>query len=77
MECIFFRLSQSKIILVYCQLTKIECQLKRIEHFQHLLLNAFIKGSKAAKVADFYYDDFYQLGIENIVQCWEEVVNNN
>ena len=33
---------------------------------------AFNQGSKTAKAADFY-----QRGIENLVERWEEVVNNN
>ena len=31
----------------------------------------------AAKAADFYSGSFYQQGIEDLVECWEEVVNNN
>ena len=39
----------------------------RNEHFRHLIF-AFNQGSKAAKAADFYSGDFYQRGIENLVE---------
>ena len=53
-----------------------ECQVKKNEHFAHLLF-AFNQGSKATKAADLYSGDFCQRGIENLVERWEEVVNNN
>ena len=53
-----------------------ECHIKKNEHFLHLLF-AFIQGSKSAKSADFYSGDFDQRGIDNLVERWEEVVNNN
>ena len=54
-----------------------ECQVKKNEHFWHLLLFAFNQSSIAATVADFYSGDFYQHGIVNLFIHWEEVVNNN
>ena len=53
-----------------------ECQVKKNEHFRHLIF-ALNQGFKASKVADLYFGDFYQRGIENLVKRWEEVVNNN
>ena len=52
------------------------CQVMRNEHFRHVLF-AFNQVSKAAKAVDFYFRYFYQRGIENLVERWEEVVNNN
>ena len=52
------------LISVYIQIIKIECQVKKNEHFRHLLF-AFNKGSKAA---DFNSGDFYQKGIKNLVK---------
>ena len=54
-----------------------EYQVKINEHFLPLLLFTFNQGSKAAKAADFFSGDFYQRLIENFVELWEEVVNNN
>ena len=54
-----------------------ECQAKNNEHFRHILLFALNQGSKAAKAADFYSGDFFQRGIENLAERWEEVVSNN
>ena len=36
-----------------------------------------IKILKPQKAADIYSGDFYQRGIENLVERWEEVVSNN
>ena len=49
-----------------------ECQVKKNEHFQHLLPSVFNQGSKAAKAADFHQRD-----IENLVEHWDEVASNN
>ena len=39
------------LISIYFQIIKMECQVKKTEHFRHLLLFALNQGSKAAKVA--------------------------
>ena len=49
-----------------------ECQVNKDQHLRHLF--AFNQGRKAA---DFYSGDFCQRGIENLVERWVEVVNNN
>ena len=36
-----------------------ECQIKKNEHFQHLIF-AFDQGSKVTKAADFFSSDLYQ-----------------
>ena len=56
---------------------KMECEAKKNEYFQHLFHFAFNQGSKAAKEADLYSDDFYQQGTGNLVERWEGVVKNN
>ena len=68
--CSFFRL-----ISIYFQMIKMECHVKKNEHFRHFLF-AFNQGSKTAKAADFYSGEFYQRGIDNLVERLE-VVNNN
>ena len=52
-----------------------ECQIKKYEHFRHLLF-AINQGSKAARAAENYSGDFYQRGIENHVER-SEVASNN
>ena len=49
-----------------------ECQVNKNEQIWHLLLFAFNQDSKAAKCADFY-----QRGVENLVERLEKVVDNN
>ena len=51
-----------------------ECQDKKMRIFYSFFL-LLIKV--LAKSVDFYSGDFYQRGIENLVERWEEVVNNN
>ena len=68
MYFLFFSLNLSKIF--YFQIIKMECQVKKNEHFWHLLF-AFNQGSKTTKAADLYQ------GIENLVEHCEEVVNNS
>ena len=48
-----------------------ECKIKKDEYFRHPIF-ALTQCSKTAKAGDFY-----QQGIENIVECCEEVVSNN
>ena len=60
-----------RLIFVYFQITKIECQVKKNEHFRHLSFS-IIKGSKAAKAADFY-----QRGIENLAERLEKIAIDN
>ena len=59
-----------ELISVYLHIIKMECQVKKNERFLHLFSSN--QSSKAAKAAGFY-----QRGIENLVKCWETVVNNN
>ena len=49
-----------------------ECQVKKNDNFHHFLPIALNHGPKATKAANFY-----QQGIENLVERWEEIVNNN
>ena len=54
-----------------------ECKVEKNVHCRRLLLFAFNQGCKAEKADNFYSDDFYQRGNENLVERWEEAVINN
>ena len=49
-----------------------QCQVEKDEHFRHLN-----HGSNTAEAADFYSGDFSQRDIKNILERWEEVLDNN
>ena len=65
-----------ELIYFYLQTIKWNVKLRKMSIFL-LLLFVFNHGSKATKAADLYSGDFYQRGIEYLVECWEEVVINN